>query len=294
MLALLAAAPVVYGDSSTAIVTSEIEAQRAAFRTAYPLAERGDWQPARERQDLLDDYVLWPDLRAAWLRSRIDTANHDDIEAFLDEYGLLKPAREIRYRYALHLADTARLAEFHRIYEQYYQGLDIARLDCIALQAEIEAGRDDRVVTRALALWRVGHSQEDECDPVFAKLRDRGLLTEDEYRRRFALAIDERQFSLARYLARKLPAAYAAEAGDWLRASGDPETFVTRLEARTDAEVDRRQLAYAVRRIAYRDPANAARYWQAIRDRFSYAEADKLATDRHIALWAARLHLPEA
>ena len=60
----------------------------------------------------------------------------------LEQHGVLKPARELRYRYALHLAEEERLDEYLAIYQQYYQGLQIARLDCLALQAELQAGKD--------------------------------------------------------------------------------------------------------------------------------------------------------
>ena len=289
LAACLAGSASALGDTA-----DNLDAQRAAFRKAYPLAERGNWERADADQDLLAAYVLWPDLKAAWLRARIEAAGHDEIEAFLDRYGVIKPAREIRYRYALHLAETGRLADFHQIYERYYQGLEIARLDCLALQAEIAAGRQDRIVSRAYELWLTGRSQEDECDPVFGNLRSQGLLTEEHYRQRFALAIAERQFSLAGYLARSLPPAFADEVKDWQYAARDPEVFAIRLAERKDSEVDRAQLAYALQKIAYQAPATAARLWAAVRDRFTFDDDDKFATDRHIALWAARLHLAEA
>ena len=42
------------------------ERQRPAFRAAYASAELGDFSDARDNEALLRDYVLWPDLRAAW------------------------------------------------------------------------------------------------------------------------------------------------------------------------------------------------------------------------------------
>ena len=87
---------------------ASIEEQREIFLDVFAQVERGDWSIvenlASEKQEALHKYVLWPDLRATWFRAAMRTADHAEIEAFLDHYGTLRPARELRYRYALHLA----------------------------------------------------------------------------------------------------------------------------------------------------------------------------------------------
>jgi soluble lytic murein transglycosylase len=270
-----------------------LEQARTTFRAVYPVVERGDWSAAARQESVLRPYVLWPDLRAAWFRAKMSTAAHGEIETFLDSYGILKPARELRYRYALHLAGEGHLDDFLAIYQQYYQGLNIARLDCIALQAELEAGREKRIVSRALELWAVGSSQSDECDPVFANLRTRGLLTDEHYAERFALAIEARRFRLARYLSGPLDPSFRKEANAWLEAESDPAAFVTSTD-REDSELTRRQMVYAIERLGYRDPVEAHRYWQNLAGRYAFSASQVDHVERHIALWSARKHQPES
>lgn len=272
----------------------DLEQAREAFRAAYPEVERGNWAPAARQAAVLEPYMLWPDLRAAWFRASIKTADHGDVEAFLDKNGLLKPARELRYRYALHLADEGRLDEYLSIYQQYYQGLNIARLDCLALQAELEAGRDKRIVSRGIELWLVGRSQVKECDPVFANLKTRDILTKEHYVERFGLAIDQREFGLARYLSGPLPPEYRETATTWLRAQEDPRDFIRDKADDADTPILRRQLAYAVERIAYRDPRLAKQRWDSVSTSFAFEDAERAPVSRHIALWAARLHDEDA
>ena len=82
----------------------------------------------------------------------------------------------------------------------------------------------------------VGKHPVEECDPVFANLENRGLLTEAHYTERFRLAIDARQFRLARYLSRPLPPEYREETTTWLRALQDPQwASQTRQRLTTDA-----------------------------------------------------------
>jgi soluble lytic murein transglycosylase len=290
-LVLFAVAPLRGADAPPA---GELERARAAFRAAYPEVERGNWQAAAENAALLEAYVLWPDLRATWLKAKVRTADHDEIENFLDRHGVLKPARELRYRYALHLAEEGRLDEYLAIYQEYYQGLEIARLDCIALQAELEAGREDRIVSRGIELWMVGRSQVQECDPVFQNLQSRNLLTDAHYAERFRLAIDEKQFRLARYLSGPLPREYREQATAWLRAAEDPEAFVAVTSDHADSATSRRQLVYAIERLAMRDPQGAHRYWESLANRYSFDDQQRASVSRHIALWSARLHKPEA
>ncbi|TFG41718.1 MAG: hypothetical protein E4H42_01345, partial [Chromatiales bacterium] len=127
------------------VAATQIERQRALFQTVFKSVERGAWTavddlPLDDRH-ALEQYVLWPDLRATWLRANIDSVSASEVDDFVQQYGTLRPARELRYRYALDFAQRNDLPGYLRIYEQFYQGQDVEKLDCLALQAEIQAGR---------------------------------------------------------------------------------------------------------------------------------------------------------
>jgi soluble lytic murein transglycosylase len=277
---------------------TEIDEQRALFITAHEAAERGDFSvvdnlPATERQ-LLEQYVLWPDLKATWLRASLGSVDRAEVDAFLRRFGTLRPARELRYRFALHLAKSGDLAAYHGLYQQYYQGQGIARLDCLALQAELADERLARVDGHALELWLVGHSQVEECDPVFEYLEENARLGPLEYRERYTLAIDAREFMLARWLAKKIDAAHLDEATAWVRAQDDPETFLRSYRKLANTASTREQLAYAAERLTYRDPELASKLWKKAVRLSGFSEEQKLRTARHIALWTARDRLPGA
>jgi soluble lytic murein transglycosylase len=288
--ALLAAAPC----EAAASDPYTIEDQRAAFRAVYPEVERGNWQPLLQYEQLLRDYALWPDLRASYYRARLELADHAEVAEFLEQYGMLKPARELRYRFALHLADAGHLPEFLEIYRQYYQDLNVAKLDCLALQAQIREGADNEVVERGVDLWLTGKSQADECDPVFAYLRDTNALTDEHYAKRYALAVDERRFSLARYLSRPLPARYLDQANFWLKAHNDSLDFLNADGNRATDDIGRQQLIYALERIAFNDPLLALEKWRALQKNHRFTNEQQQHINRYIALWAARRQLPEA
>ena len=288
--ALLAGAPF---DAPSA-ETYDIEKQRATFRAVYPEVERGNWQPVLQHEQMLQDYALWPDLRASYLRARLRYADHAEVGAFLDRYGALKPARELRYQFSLHLADSGHLPEYLEIYRQFYQGLNIAKLDCLALQAEILEGNEDRIIKRGLDLWLIGESQADECDPVFTHLRTTNALTNEHYEKRFALALDERRFSLARFLSRPLSPEHLEQAESWLRAQNDSLEFLRTHQDRNDSGTAHQQMIYAIERTAFSDPLLASENWIALRKQYPFTVEQQHYISRHIALWAARRQLSEA
>ncbi|MDJ0711132.1 MAG: transglycosylase SLT domain-containing protein [Woeseiaceae bacterium] len=275
---------------------ADIERQRALFQQVYQTVERGDWSPVERLDDterkLLEGYVLWPDLRGTWLRANLKTVDTAEVDAFLDRYGALKPGRELRYRLALHMARSGDFEGYRRIYEQFYQGQEIPRLDCLALQAEIAAGRLTRVDRLAVQLWLIGTSQVNECDPVFDYLYDNSVLGPVEYRRRYQLAIDAREFRLARWLAKSIDQQHVDEAATWLQARSAPERFLAGFNHRASTKTQREQLVYAAERLTYRDPIAANRLWSSVVDRYNFSESQKLLTARHIALWMARDNLP--
>jgi soluble lytic murein transglycosylase len=289
--ALLTVAPY---DGPAAADSYDIEKQRAVFRAVYPEVERGNWQPVLQHEQMLRDYVLWPDLNASYFRARLKLADHAEVAKFLDRYGMLKPARELRYQFALHLADAGHLSEYLEIYRQYYQGVNIAKLDCLALQAEIRQGEDDQVIDRGLDLWLTGRSQAEECDPVFAYLRSVNALTAEHFEKRYVMAVDELHFSLAGYLSKPLPAEYLEQAKSWLKAQNDSLDFLRSQQSRVNDEVGRRQLIYAIERIAFNEPLLALENWRALQKKHQFASEQRRHISRHIALWAARRQLPEA
>ena len=277
---------------------SQIEHQREIFRSVFESVERGDWTAiddlsALDRQ-LLERYILWPDLRATWLRANIDTVATKEVDAFVQQYGTLRPARELRYRYALNFVSNDDLPGYLKLYEQFYQGQNIEKLDCLALQAEIKAGRHRRVEIRAIELWMVGKSQVSECDPVFEYLDDRKLLGVVEYRKRYALAVEEHNFTLARWLAKKIDPQYVDQAARWRLAQTDPEAFLRHKWRRSGDGTLRAQLVYAAERLTYRDPEIALKRWRNVAGKHKFSEAQKILTTQHIALWTARDKLPGA
>ncbi len=271
---------------------------RELFKLLYPDVQRGDWStvdalPGEDRA-ALEAYPLWPDLEAAWLRASLKRVDRMRLQAYLDRYGTHKPARELRYRYALYLGRAGMHKEYLDLYRAHYAAASEPRLDCLAQAAAIELGETSDIVDPALALWLTGESQVDECDPVFAWLGDKGLLTRAHYEERFQLAIEARAFTRARWLGKSIGDEYVAEAEAWQRAATAPAAYLHEQSNRKTENVALDRLVYALERLTYRDPEQAAEFWSAIEDKHPFADEDRRYIERHIALWTARDWLPGA
>ena len=292
------AAVTIFAICTPIAIADEIDAQRKLFQSVYATAELGNWREVDKLSvddgQLLASYVLWPDLRAAWFRGTLRNAVHADIDSFLAQYGVLRPARDLRYRYALHLAEAGDLPGYLMIYQQFYQGLENPKLDCLALRAELAAADNQRIVNRAIDLWTVGKSQVEECDPVFAFLTDNKLLGHADFARRFDLSIAAHEFSLARWIATSIDQDHVDIADQWRNAQDKPEVFVRAHQRWSKDETSRKQLVYAIERITFSDPMLALELWLELTGAHAFSVEQDYRTRRHIALWAARDQLPGA
>lgn len=272
---------------------SDAAEQRAAFRAAHAVAERGDWTEAEKHAAVLEPYVLWPDLRATYLRTQLDLADAE-VRGYLDRFGTLKPARELRYRYALHLGASERFEDYLDLYLQNYATLNEPTLDCLAAFAQHRVGDRAAALEMGKELWLTGRNQVKQCDALFGDLRKAGTLDKDLYRDRFKLAIESREFGLARYLARSIDGDALAEANRWLRANNEPDEFLKRADVSIRTATYRKQLAHAARRLGYREPLRALGHWRRLGLDIDFAPDLDADVRRYAALWAARRHLPEA
>ena len=282
-------------QTSTA-AADDVAVAREVFKSVWKDVERGDWSavealPLDERA-ALENYVLWPDLKAAHLRAAIRKADPVVVEAFLDQYGTLKPARDLRYRYSLHLARSGRNAAYLDIYDTWYRDLEAPRLDCLALTAELALGKSYVLADRAKTLWMTGESQADECDPVFRWLADNALLTRADYEARYELAIDAREFARARWLGKSIGESHVQGAEAWQRAAANPARFVRSYRGRAETPEARQRLIYAIERETYANPEIALELWTRIKDAQPFTAAEHRQVERHIALWTARDRLP--
>jgi len=271
-----------------------LEAQREAFRTALPEAEAGQWAAVEPLLGDLADYPLLPDLRAAWLRSRLGKVADAEVAAFLDAHAELSFAPGLRRQWVVSLARREAWRDYLARYEAHYANTRDTILECHAFSARIALGRTEGLAAAVRARWLAPASQPEACDPAFAWLEANGGIDADTRRARMMLALEAGQFRLARWLARPLGDTALDEVARWRKVYDDPASHLRKPSGWRDASGERALLLFGFRRMASTAPEIAAERWPAFRQRFAFTPEEQAETDRRIALVHAWRHLPDA
>jgi soluble lytic murein transglycosylase len=270
----------------------DLSAERALFIKLRPSAERGNWPAIEPHLDALADYPLLPDLRAAWLRRRMGPTTDQEMARFLNANAGLGFANGLRLTWARSLAARGEWDRYLSVYDSQLAQREDTTLDCWALRARIATGPDEKLTDDALPYWLSAFSQPKECDPVFEYLEESGALTPERRRTRIDLALEAGQISLARYLARPLPAAEQNRIERWARMQSDPARAL-RQPAEFRDEDSLRLAAYGLRRLARRDPVAASQLLPEY-EAAGLTEIQIQEVRRRIALTAAHRFMPEA
>lgn len=272
---------------------ADIQQQRQIYDQAMAALKADQQQRYQSLLPALRDYPLYPYLLLESLQQRIDTAPHREVEDFLLSHGDLPFAQRLKNNW---LRRLAREGEWSRLRKHYDANSQSAEFDCqLALQNWRE-GNQSAAMTRATALWTVGRSQPNECDPLFERWRAAGGLTEDIAWARIREALLYRQDALARYLVRYMPD-QSALAELFVDTATKPETLAQSERFRPGAAQPAEKLAdiatVSLRRLSRDDPARALALWPYYRD-LPFKQEDRLAITRDIGVRMAKRHAPEA
>lgn len=277
-------------------------AQRQAFLAAERLLTRdggvADRTAYRALALTLGGYPLYPYLQARNLRQRLAAGVaeakqlDDEVGAFLQRYDGLPPADRLRAAWVEHLAAARRWAQLLRVLPD---GIGDARPECWRRRALLHSGRVDEALQGIEKVWLVGRSQPDNCDPLFARWRERGGFTAERVWRRFELAIDNGEERLATYLQRLLPAGRRALASLWLAVYRRPERVLDagRFDGGNAEHLE--LIMRGVYRWARRDSVAAAAAWDRLLGRYRFpAGGSRDRLERRLALYVAGRGDPSA
>ncbi|WP_269792190.1 transglycosylase SLT domain-containing protein [Stenotrophomonas sp. Iso1] len=271
----------------SAASAQNLDAQRAAIRTAIDNAERGQFDASAA--NALRNHPLYGWLEYSALRRNIDTLGNAQAQDFLKRYQGQAVAETFR---AAWLPALARRQDWPTLLANWKPSND-AGMRCAELNARQATGKADAQWTNdAQALWRSsGKSLPDACDPVFAVLTTRGGLTPALRWERIDAAADAQQPAVMRSAARGLPAAELAQANDYA-------AFVDKPDARAlnwpKNERSRRIATDGLQKLAKTNPDAAEQQLP------QYAQALALTAEQQgqvryeIALWTVASYLPDS
>ncbi len=263
------------------------------FQAALSALKANDTARYRTLAATLQNYILQPYLRFAYLQATLETATPKAVETFLRRNDDLPIADQLHRAWLLELARRQDWRLFLAADSPEYGGTLIACARAIALNAD---GRHDEAVDLAKRLWLVGYEQPDSCDPAFDLLRPNGRIPADLARARLILALRAGNPRLGRYLSTLLPPDEQAIAQRWLKIYAEPAKLGELDFTKTGDRHAAAQIATAaLTRMGRKQPADAHALWAKLSPRIgahlSGGQRERIA--RTIAVFAAIDGLPQ-
>ena len=265
---MLAASPLLVGGKSSPKATASRvneEVVQAEFKTAIQRIRLR--QPDQPDSAALQSYVIYDYLTVVRFRRDLELKPSDELDAavnaFLDAHAGEPIARNLRNDWLTSLANRRKWDWFMpRATDVSTPALICDRLQGkIAGLAEISGAQEDPtaqgIIAEALTRWSMAQKQPQECDPVFAWLRERGAITPAlaETRTRAALTADNPK--LAREFAVDVPPDRAAPLLQWAQLLDSSKAALTTLASAPMTPVEPAALAGGFDHLARADSTTA-------------------------------------
>lgn len=232
---------------------------KAALLQTAPLSD--------EQISALETYSLYPYLEYQQLNSRIDEASADQLQAFVDANADTPLAGRLLFAWARNSGAKADWSAFNQAWQQIQR--PDTRLQCLHARYLLDSQQQQKAWAAARSLWSVGHSQPDECDPVFSKwLKSSHFSQQDALNRHLAALLQGRP-GLATYAARFITESELQQQAKLARSLYDNPGRLTQEPQLLSPQVPNADqlLVLTVNRLARQDLEQAIRLWVRERER---------------------------
>lgn len=241
--------------SNACAVVKPVTAFREDFLRAEKLVAMQNSSDFIKESSPLKDYVLYPYLQYQWLSHNLD--RNRDVKKFLTTHQDSRYAQLLRNKWLYRLGQKK---YWGTLIEQYRSTRDVA-IRCYYHRARYARGFRRTALSAAKKLWEVGHSQPDNCEPLFEALKKSALFTPDLIWRRFRAALKKNNLRLAQYIKGLMNDKDSREAELWLKIYNNPSLVTQSADWHRNHSRAGLLFADAVDRMAGKDPQLAAKTW---------------------------------
>lgn len=261
------------------------------FQQAIKAYEAGDYERFRQLTERNKEYMLYPYLRFMDMQTRLATLTDVEVDVFLKNYADTPLAGQLKGLWIRALAKQERWDEFLN----FYTSTSSVELRCFYYAKKYEKSNDEKIKNRiihsAKRIWLSGSSLPDACNPLFKVLYDKNIINSDLYKQRIALSVKNRNYSLAKYLAKNVSKSDQDIVDAWIKVRRNPANLLKLKALSTDNEANRDIAIEAVQAYARRDAEEAKNFWPLVRKNYKFKADDVAKMQRYIALRSAyQLH----
>lgn len=236
----------------------KLHQQRFAYKAAKQAIGKRHFHTAKAQLAALEGYPLKPYIEYDLIAAKIAHYPKQDILAFQDAYPDSLLADKLTANALYFLAEQRNWPEFLSLYTP---GFSSTQMQCRNLLARYHTG-DKSALAEGVALWAVGKSQPNTCDPLFALLQDHKYLTDTVRWQRFVLAMENRQTSLARYISRAMSPTMQKQADLFFAVDSNPKLVTQHERFSPPSLTNQHIIAHGIQKLAKIAPQLAWQHWE--------------------------------
>lgn len=277
----------------------ELTAQRDIFVRAEHALKKHDHANYERLAAKIISYPLYPYLIYADLKQKIQntkpaSVSLEQIQKFTQDYPDFPYNQSLLNLWLEKMAQSKNWAKYVKGYPKNNKNEELA---CTYYYAQFQLTQDPVHLKEAKSLWLVGHSLPPSCDHLFKAWVKTGGLTEKLIWDRFKLALDEKNFTLTKYLIKQLPTSLRPFAHEWEKLIKNPslllsEHFLAHLQA--NDKMKTKALTQALGLLAKREPEKTLQWWRAQKNNFAFTASQRAKIQRDIAVYLSHQRSPFA
>lgn len=289
-----------FPEISPASLSSKLLIQREQYSQALEALKSGRDDEFLQLKRRLRNYPLHRYLDYAYFKSQVRDAKPSQAQRFIKQYKDSFLGDYASSMWMHELAREQRWVDYLKAYNkspgQYKHN---PTHSCHAAHAQLKNKQISHAEKLSIAQqkWLVGKSQPKACDPVMAWLKQQKTYTNELIWQRAELALDKRNWSLAKSLAKQLTGERAKQYQAWLSVRRKPEsildpTIATLFSQHTQQH--RKLAIYAVNRMLAKDLVEAELLWAELQKRHSFTAQAAQNLSRRLAVRSAQRHYDDA
>ena len=264
-LLLLAISPLL---SHPAIAVSNIEQldqQREQYLSTLHAIKKG----RKNSSESLASYPLHNYLLKAKLQRKLHRLPYEEVDSFLAVEGQTIAARQLLSSWLRVLAKKQQWQQFLSYYDSQ---LNSTTLRCWQLEALHQTGHSEQALNKTEVLWLVGKSQPKACDAPFKRWQKAGRVSDTLLWQRANLAINAKNYQLARFLLEQGSSELANYGKKLLKVNRKPSQLTRQANFNPEQAYDRDIVVRGLKKLANQDIELATKLWVDYRQRFAFSQ----------------------
>jgi len=271
-------------------LTDTYKKQRKIFVKAEYALNKKQSKKYRQYYNQLDGYPLQVYLKYHEFRKKLYAKTEQQTLTFLQEIKDTPYEDKLRVAWLNDKADKKQWQQYLNAYVPQKRAVR----QCHYLNALIQTNHKEKAFAQVPALWLVGKSQPESCDPVFKAFKKSGKLTPQLIWDRVTLVMQKGRTSLATYLARSLSKTDQRWVKEWITIYKTPKLALNSKQLKKDHPIKTTIMVHAIERRVRQHPTAAIDLFEALDKKNSFTPEQYARIYRAIGMKLAYRHKAKA